>query len=131
MVNPALMLKLSTGMTAGYAALFLLAPGLGYKMFFKGGILPGSKKIEKGGEEADDIGKQQLRWFGFALATSNLYKMSLTNNLKDNQKKALECDAAIWMIAAAMHAEPLAKKTQPKEICIQQFFAMPLTGKFI
>ena len=128
MVNPALMLKISTGMTCGYAALFLLAPQLGYKMFFKGGVLPGTSKIEKGGEEADDMGLQKLRWFGFALTATNIYKMSLTNNLKENQKKALECDAAVWMIAAALHAEPYAKKTQPKEICLQQFFAMPLTA---
>ena len=128
MVNPALMLKISTAMTGGYALGFLLAPGLCYKIFFKGGVLPGTSKIEKGEEEADDVGKQKLRWFGFALCASEIYKLALTDGLKTNEKKALEVDAAVWMTAALMHAEPFVKKTQPKELCIQQFFAMPLTA---
>ncbi len=121
------MLKLSTGMTAGYTALFLFAPRLGYKIFFKGGVLPGTSKTEIP-DEPSDVGVQKLRWFGFALAASQIYKMQLTNQLKDNQKKALEADAAVWMLAAALHAEPFVKKTQPKEICLQQFFSMPLTA---
>ena len=121
------MLKISTGMTAGYAALFLVAPVLGYKMFFKGGVLPGGGKTDIPDEPAPET-KQILRWFGFALAASEIYKYTLTDGGKTQKKEQLQTDAAVWMIAAAMHVEPLVKKTQPKETCIQQFFAMPLTA---
>ena len=100
--------------------------GLCHKIFFKGGIWPGTKKIEKAAEEDDDIGKQKLRWIGFALMASQVYKFALTDNLTTNQKTALETDAKVWTFALAMHVEPFVKKTQPKELCLQQFFTIPL-----
>lgn len=105
-----------------------MAPAIGYKIFFRGGVLPGTSKAEKAPEEPSEVGLQKLRWFGFALVTANLYKLKLTNGLKDQQKSALEIDAFTWLFAAALHVEPCVKKTQPKEICLQQFVAMPLTA---
>jgi len=64
----------------------------------------------------------------FALGASEAYKMALTDNLTKQQKKALNVDALVWLTAAAFHVEPFVKKTQPKEICLQQFLAMPLTA---
>ena len=64
----------------------------------------------------------------FALGASEAYKMALTDNLTKQQKKALNVDALVWLTAAAFHVEPFVKKTQPKELCLQQFIAMPLTA---
>merc|ERR1711934_440818 len=89
---------------------------------------PRNLQGREGPEEPSEVGLQKLRGFGFALVTANLYKLKLTNGLKDQQKSALEIAAFTWLFAAALHVEPCVKKTQPKEICLQQFVAMPLTA---
>ena len=114
--------------TGFYAGIFLVAPRLAYKIFFRGGVLPGTSKAENAPEEPTEVGLQKLRWFAFALGASEAYKMALTDNLTKQQKKALNVDALVWLTAAAFHVEPFVKKTQPKEICLQQFLAMPLTA---
>ena len=90
--------------------------------------MPGTSKAENAPEEPTEVGLQKLRWFAFALGASEAYKMALTDNLTKQQKKALNVDALVWLTAAAFHVEPFVKKTQPKEICLQLFLAMPLTA---
>ena len=90
--------------------------------------MPGISKAENAPEEPTDVGLQKLRWFAFALTTSELYKIKLTDGLKSQQKLALELDALVWLMAGALHIEPFQKKTQPKEMCLQQFVAMPITA---
>ena len=90
--------------------------------------IAGTSKAENAPEEPTEVGLQKLRWFAFALGASEAYKMALTDNLTKQQKKALNVDALVWLTAAAFHVEPFVKKTQPKELCLQQFIAMPLTA---
>merc|ERR1712199_88577 len=118
-------LKVSTGMTSGYALAMFFVPGIAYKLFFKGGLaMPG--KVEDLPDEADKVHKQMLRWLGFALAFSQAHKAKLTNGCTENTKGALEVDALMWMTAGVLHGDALAKKTQPKDLCLFQMATMPV-----
>mmetsp|Transcript_9322 Transcript_9322/g.33419 ORF Transcript_9322/g.33419 Transcript_9322/m.33419 type:complete len:139 (+) Transcript_9322:121-537(+) len=126
-INPVAVLKVSTGMTSGYALLAFFAPGLAYKLFFKGGLaMPG--KVEDLPDEADKVHKTMLRWFGFALGFTQIQKAKLTNGCTENTKGALETDTLSWMIAGLLHADALSKKTQPKDLCLMQMATMPVIG---
>ena len=75
--------------------------------------MPG--KVEDLPDEADKVHKTMLRWFGFALGFTQIQKAKLTNGCTENTKGALEVDA-------------LAKKSQPKDLCLMQRATMPVIG---
>mmetsp|Transcript_503 Transcript_503/g.2003 ORF Transcript_503/g.2003 Transcript_503/m.2003 type:complete len:99 (-) Transcript_503:539-835(-) len=88
--------------------------------------MPG--KVEDLPDEADKVHKQMLRWFGFAIAFTQAHKAKLTNGCTENTKGALEVDALMWMTAGVLHGDALAKKSQPKDLCLMQMATMPVIG---
>ena len=88
--------------------------------------MPG--KVEDLPDEADKVHKTMLRWFGFALGFTQIQKAKLTNGCTENTKGALEVDALMWMTAGVLHGDALAKKSQPKDLCLFQMATMPVIG---
>lgn len=67
------------------------------------------------------------RWFGFGILTSSFGVLKFTSNFTKAIKTALELQAVNWACAAALHVPPMKAGAQPKELCVQQLVAMPLT----
>merc|ERR1711959_318920 len=57
----------STAMVGGYAGVFLVAPILSYKLFFRGGMLPGVPVNEEVEEEPTKAHAQANRWCGLMM----------------------------------------------------------------
>merc|ERR1712224_822203 len=62
-----LLLAGSTAMVGGYAGVFLVAPILSYKLFFRGGLLPGVPVNEEVEEEPTKAHAQANRWCGLMM----------------------------------------------------------------
>lgn len=98
------------------------------RIFFKGGVLPGTGKTDDSvSDEPDKVHVAMARWFGFGILTSSFGVLKFTSNFTKAIKTALELQAVNWACAAALHVPPMKAGAQPKELCVQQLVAMPLT----
>ena len=109
-----------------YGLLGFAAPSLCYKLLFKGGLWPGTKKNDSIPEEADVVHQQTARWMGFCVLYDIINTARLTNGFKDNQKIILENQAGLWAAAALMHIPAQFSGGHPKGLCIQQYIMMPV-----
>merc|ERR1711933_17289 len=121
-----LLLAGSTAMVGGYAGVFLVAPILSYKLFFRGGLLPGVPVNEEVEEEPTKAHAQANRWYGLMMLQNVIQTVMMTNNFEENLDTGLKVNAITWSMAAAMHVPAMMNKTQPKELCLQQLVVMPL-----
>ena len=132
-----LLLAGSTAMVGGYAGVFLVAPILSYKLFFRGGLLPGVPVNEEVEEEPTKAHAQANRWCGLMMLQNVIQTVMMTNNFEENLDTGLKVNAITWSMAAvhpvpghwrksAMHVPAMMNKTQPKELCLQQLVVMPL-----
>jgi hypothetical protein len=103
MVNPGNAIKFAMGGFTWYGALGFFAPSLCYKLLFKGGLWPGTKKNDTIPEEADVVHAQTARWMGFAVLYDIINTHRLTNGFKDQQATILQNQAGLWAAAALMH----------------------------
>ena len=142
------MLGVSMALSGGYGALFLAAPGeymrpprregrrtdqkkvLGYKIFFKGTVLPGMTPPDdkKTPPEPAPVAVQIMRWFGTAILWGVLGTYMNSDGATKNLKTNLNQQAIVWATAGAAHAVPHVQGTQPKELCIQQYVLMAATA---
>ena len=124
------MLGVSMALSGGYGALFLAAPVLGYKIFFKGTVLPGMTPPddEKTPPEPKPVAVQIMRWFGTAILWGVLGTYMNSDGATKNLKTNLNQQAILWATAGAAHAVPHVQGTQPKELCIQQYVLMAATA---
>merc|ERR1711959_113566 len=116
----------STGMIGGYAGIFLVAPVLAYKTFFRGGVLPGVPENKEVAEEPTKVQVMANRWCGLMMLQNVLNITVMTKGFEENQNEALQLGAVNWALAAAMHVPAMLTKTQPKELCVQQLVVMPV-----
>ena len=142
------MLGVSMAFAGGYGMLFLSAPGeymrpprreglrtdkikvLGYKIFFKGTVLPGMTPPDdkKTPPEPAPVAVQIMRWFGTAILWGVLGTYMNSDGATKNLKTNLNQQAILWATAGAAHAVPHVQGTQPKELCIQQYVLMAATA---
>ena len=121
-----LLLAGSTAMIGGYAGVFLVAPVLGYKLFFRGGLLPGVPENKEIDEEPTPANVQANRWCGLMMLQNVISIAAFTKGFEENQETGLQVSALNWALAAAMPVPALLNKTQPKELCLQQLVVMPV-----
>ena len=113
MVNPGNAIKFAMGGFTWYGALGFFAPSLCYKLLFKGGLWPGTKKNDTIPEEADVVHAQTARWMGFAVLYDIINTHRLTNGFKDQQATILQNQAGLWAAAALMHIPAQVSKERP------------------
>ena len=126
MLSPAAAIKMTMAGFSFYGGLGFAAPALCYKLLFRGGIWPGTKKSETLTDDGDVVHEQAIKWMGFVVLYDIVNSFRLTEGFKVKQKELLENQAGLWILAAAMHAPAYKSGGHPKGICIQNMLYMPV-----
>merc|ERR1739847_237419 len=79
-----LLLAGSTAMVGGYAGVFLVAPIPSYKLFFRGGLLPGVPVNEEVEEEPTKAHAQANRWCGLMML-QNVIQPAMMNKTQPKE----------------------------------------------